>query len=1310
MAGGSALTLTVTGTGFLSTSVVQVNSTTETTTYVSATQLTATVPAGQLASGAQLAVAVLNGLVSSGSGTPINLEVDNPAPTITSISPSSEALGASATTVMVTGTGFVPTTVIKINGTSQMTTVTSSTQVSVALPVADLSVAGTLSLTAVNPTPGGGTSSAAPLTVLIPVTPPTPVLTPVINEVFPNQFLTGSQSSTITVFGTNLNSGSVVQWNGTPLATTNFGLSLSAVVPSTLLTTAGTANITVTNSGATPPTSQAVTVTISNPPSPTLTSLSPNAGPINTATSVTLFGSGFTSGSTVAVNGVQVNSTFVDSNELTLTLPASSVALPGNLNVTVTTPAPGGGTTAALTYTAYVAIQNNDIAYNAADSLLYATVPGGAASMGNSVVGIDPATGNVMRQIFVGSNPNKLAISTDGKQLFVGLDGAGAVAQVDLTKGSVVNQFSLGSGTGVSSPNTAAYLAAVPGLPNSVAVATGSNFGSGAVAIYDSGVARGSSLTTYGAGPLSFGSSSSILYLAGSSLVELAVDPTAGINATPTATLATSTFGINSLQYDNGQLYLSTGAVYNTTTNTLAATLFSSPTVAANGPVVSDSTLGTVFIAESSFNAEVLAFNESSFTSTGSIPVSGGQIGSTSFQKIVRWGQNGLALTSPASFDSSLNQIFILQSPVVKNLSASPADLAVSLNAPATATTGTAVSWVATVSNNGPNPAQGALLAMNLDSSLIINSVTASQGACGNGTSFTCDLGAMANGASVTVTISATPTNSGTLAGVASVSSTSTDPTLTNNQATSSTTSSGGLFGALPTLSALSPNLVQAGTADFTLTVTGSGFNADSVVNLGTSALATTYVSATQLTASVTAAEVATYGWMPITVSNPSPGGGVSQILPLTIYAVVNVPTSNILFDPFAQLLYATVPGTATNLTGNSVVSIDPMTGTVGTPVPVGSEPTVMAETGDGNYLYIGLSGAHSLVQFNLLTQTVSPLIALPLPSNEGSNNTATALAVLPGSDTTLAVDFSGLEGIFDSSTGTFGSSFANGNSPSFADASDLYTFDEFGQFDRYTIDPINGATKVDSTSLAGLSGSPGGFQLANGLVYGVSGGIANPSPTPPNTPVQVATLPLFTFSSLPEDTSAVANVADPSLQKEFLMLQNLGGNPPNSLVRYDLNSYLAESVLNIPASASSPTIESSWSVLRWGQNGLALLSSGGISLSSAPPANMLILLQGPFVTPQMLQSNGTAPVLTSSSATTLTHGSGNTLLTLSGSNFLPGVAVTWNGSYRTTTVVSPTQVTVAIPASDLTATGTAALVATNPGSPASGSLQITIN
>lgn len=94
---------------------------------------------------------------------------------------------------------------------------------------------------------------------------------------------------------------------------------------------------------------------------------------------------------------------------------------------------------------------------------------------------------------------------------------------------------------------------------------------------------------------------------------------------------------------------------------------------------------------------------------------------------------------------------------------------------------------------------------------------------------------------------------------------------------------------------------------------------------------------------------------------------------------------------------------------------------------------------------------------------------------------------------------------------------------------------------------------------------------------------------------------------------------------------------------------------------------------------------------------------------PRLLNSNAAA-ALNSSPAQTITHGSGNTLLTLTGSNFVPGVAVTWNGSYRTTTIVDAEHVTVAIPASDVAAAGSASLVAINPGAPASNAVTITIN
>jgi hypothetical protein len=76
---------------------------------------------------------------------------------------------------------------------------------------------------------------------------------------------------------------------------------------------------------------------------------------------------------------------------------------------------------------------------------------------------------------------------------------------------------------------------------------------------------------------------------------------------------------------------------------------------------------------------------------------------------------------------------------------------------------------------------------------------------------------------------------------------------------------------------------------------------------------------------------------------------------------------------------------------------------------------------------------------------------------------------------------------------------------------------------------------------------------------------------------------------------------------------------------------------------------------------------------------------------------------------TSITHGTGNTVLTLTGTNFVPGVAALWNGSYRTTTIVDGTHVTMAIPASDLAADGSAMITLVNPGAPASAPLTFTV-
>ena len=81
----------------------------------------------------------------------------------------------------------------------------------------------------------------------------------------------------------------------------------------------------------------------------------------------------------------------------------------------------------------------------------------------------------------------------------------------------------------------------------------------------------------------------------------------------------------------------------------------------------------------------------------------------------------------------------------------------------------------------------------------------------------------------------------------------------------------------------------------------------------------------------------------------------------------------------------------------------------------------------------------------------------------------------------------------------------------------------------------------------------------------------------------------------------------------------------------------------------------------------------------------------------------GTGPVATSLSPSSLPAGSGAFTLTVTGSTFLPGASIRWNGAVRPTTFVSTTQLSAAIPASDLTSSGAASVTVVNPDGSASG-------
>jgi 6-phosphogluconolactonase len=78
-----------------------------------------------------------------------------------------------------------------------------------------------------------------------------------------------------------------------------------------------------------------------------------------------------------------------------------------------------------------------------------------------------------------------------------------------------------------------------------------------------------------------------------------------------------------------------------------------------------------------------------------------------------------------------------------------------------------------------------------------------------------------------------------------------------------------------PTITSISPTSAIAGGAAFTLTVNGTNFVSGSTLSFNGNARATTFVSATQLTAAILALDIATAGSFNVTVTNP--GGGTSN-------------------------------------------------------------------------------------------------------------------------------------------------------------------------------------------------------------------------------------------------------------------------------------------------------------------------------------------------------------------------------------------------------------------------------------------------
>ncbi len=276
-------------------------------------------------------------------------QATNPVPATASLSPASATAGGAGFTLTVNGSNFINGSTVQWNGASRTTTYVSSTQLTAAIQAADIVSAGTATVTVFNPAPGGGTSNSQTFLINAANNP-----VPLTTSLSPSSATAGGAGFTLTVIGSNFINGSVVQWSGASRTTTYVSSNqLTAAIQAADIVSAGTATVTVFNPAPGGGTSNAQTFLINaaNNPVPTTTGLTPSATTAGGAGfTLTVTGSNFINGSTVQWNGTSRTTTYVSSNQLTAAIQAADIVSAGTATVTVSNPAPGGGTSNAQTF------------------------------------------------------------------------------------------------------------------------------------------------------------------------------------------------------------------------------------------------------------------------------------------------------------------------------------------------------------------------------------------------------------------------------------------------------------------------------------------------------------------------------------------------------------------------------------------------------------------------------------------------------------------------------------------------------------------------------------------------------------------------------------------------------------------------------------------------------------------------------------------------------------------------------------------------------------------------------------------------
>lgn len=89
-------------------------------------------------------------------------------------------------------------------------------------------------------------------------------------------------------------------------------------------------------------------------------------------------------------------------------------------------------------------ISANDLVYSSKDDLLYALVSGMDIKYGNCLIALNPNTGEVLKSVFIGSDPKRIKLTSDKKYAYVSFSSIGYIKRINLSLFVVDKSISLG--------------------------------------------------------------------------------------------------------------------------------------------------------------------------------------------------------------------------------------------------------------------------------------------------------------------------------------------------------------------------------------------------------------------------------------------------------------------------------------------------------------------------------------------------------------------------------------------------------------------------------------------------------------------------------------------------------------------------------------------------------------------------------------------------------------------------------------------------------------------------------------------------